>query len=276
MSKRQTKNTRLAMVTGAASGIGAAVAVRLSARGFHVLTVERTDELAAHAAAAVGGTAVVCDLADRAALADLCERMESEWAEGLRVLVANAGVVCIGDVADAPAEDLDATLEINLRAAMQMSRSALRSFVPRDRGHVLATVSMGGILALPGSAAYSAAKAGLRAFLAAIHAEVAGTAVSVSGIYPSAVDTPMLRHEARHGGSPLNFLGEILPVARIADAYEKALDTGRLEVYAPYGDSITSRLVMLRPAVVPSLTKPLNKLGERGRAKFLESIGTEE
>jgi len=70
---------------------------------------------------------------------------------------------------------------------------------------------MGGILALPTSATYSAAKAGLRAFFAALNAELHSSGVHVSGIYPSAVDTPMLRHEATDGGSPLNFVGTVQP-----------------------------------------------------------------
>lgn len=264
----------LALVTGAASGIGAEVAHRLQRRGHRVLAVDRTAELAERAAATVDGVAIACDLTDRDALSALCARIEGEWSEDLKVVVANAGVVSIGTVADGSADELDLTLEVNLRSATQLIRSAVRAFAPHGRGHVLATVSMGGIVAMPGSAAYSASKAGLRAFLAALHAEHAGSDILVSGIYPSAVDTPMLRHEARNGGSPLNFVGEVLSVDDIADAYEKALDTGRLEVYAPYSDSVTGRLAMMRPAGLPRILGPLNRLGERGRRKYLRRIGS--
>ncbi|MEM8705363.1 MAG: SDR family oxidoreductase [Actinomycetota bacterium] len=265
----------LALVTGAASGIGAAVAERLVRRGHRVITVDRNAELADAAAVATGSDAipVACDVGDRAALADLRDRIEGEWADDLMVVVANAGIIRIGEVDNQTADDLDATIDVNLRAAMQLGQAAVGVFLPKGRGHFLATVSMGGIMAMPGSAAYSASKAGLRAFLASLHAELAGTDVRVSGIYPSAVDTPMLRHEARHGGSPLNFIGEVLPVHEIADAYEKAFDTGRLEVYAPYVDSLSTRMTMLRPAAVPRLIRPLNWIGERGRAKFLDRIG---
>lgn len=264
----------LALVTGAASGIGLTVAQRLTGRGFHVLAVDRTEQLADAAAAAVGGEAVACDLSHRASVRELGERIETEWADRLEVVVANAGVVTIGDVAQISAEEIDLVIDVNLSSAMQLIRHSVRAFVPRDRGHVMATVSMGGIVALPGSAVYSASKAGLRAFLAALHAELAATHVKVSGIYPSAVDTPMLRHEARDGGSPLNFVGKVLTTDQIADAYEKALHTGRLEVYAPYSDSVTSRLLMFSPASLPKIIGRLNKSGEKGRAKFLERIGS--
>jgi len=266
----------LALITGAASGIGATTAKRLARRGFQVIAVDLTNELATTAATAVNGIPVVCDVGDEAALAGLCQRIAGEWADRLAVVIANAGVIRIGEVAYQTADDLDVTLNVNLRAAMQLGRAAVQAFVPHGRGHFLATVSMGGIIAMPGSAAYSASKAGLRAFLASLNAEIADTDIKVSGIYPSAVDTPMLRHEARNGGSPLNFVGDVLSVDDIADAYEKALDTGRLEVYAPYGDSLSTRFVMLWPALVPRLIRPLNWLGERGRARFLAKIADNE
>ncbi len=263
----------LAIVTGAASGIGLEVAHRMHRRGLRVLAVDRTEELAASAADAVDGEAVACDLSDRAAVAQLCAKVEGEWAERLEVVIANAGIVSIGTVDEASADELDLTLEINLRSATQLIRSAMIAFAAKGRGHVLATVSMGGIVAMPGSASYSATKAGLRAYLASLHAEQAKSDIKVSGIYPSAVDTPLLRHEARNGGSPLNFLGKVLTIDQVADAFEAALDSGKLESYLPYSDSITSRVAMLRPQTLPKVLAPLNWIGERGRSKYLKRIG---
>lgn len=265
----------LALVTGAGSGIGYEVAQRLASRGLTVIAVDRTADLAADAAArlATDGASVLgvgCDLAHRGAVAALADRIEQEWADDLEVVVLNAGVVVPGDVVDVTAEDLDLQVDVMLGSAMHLARAAVRVMVPRRRGHVLATVSTGGMLALPGSAAYSAAKAGLRAFLAALSHEVRGTGVAVSGIYPSAVDTPMLEHEAAHGGSLLNFVGKVSTVAEVADAYDKALRTRRLETYLPYGDSLVVRALECVPWLVPSLLRPMNALGRRGRRRYLD------
>jgi short-subunit dehydrogenase len=97
----------------------------------------------------------------------------------------------------------------------------------------------------------------------------------VSGIYPAAVDTPMLRWEAAHGGSALNFFGSVLEVDRIVDAYAKALDTGKLEVYAPYTDSIITRLGSAFPARLPRFIPVASRIGERGRARFLAKMRSE-
>lgn len=263
----------LALVTGAAGGIGLDVARRLGDRGYAVIAVERDEDLAAAAAAALpdDAVAVACDLSNREDLDRLVARIEGEWAERLEIVVCNAGIILPGDVVDTDAVQLDRQLDVMLRSAMHVITAAARVFVAKDRGHVLATVSHGGILALPGSAAYSAAKAGLRAYLCALSAELRHTKVAVSGIYPSAVDTPMLRHEARHGGSLLNFVGSVSPVSKVADTFDKALRTKSLELYHPYSDGVLSRFLQCFPWLLPRLLGPLEWMGQRGLKKYLAS-----
>ena len=140
------------------------------------------------------------------------------------MLVCNAGIIITGNVADLSAADIDAQLDVLLRSPLQLIRAAVGPFTSRDRGHLMATVSLGGICPLPASATYSAAKAGLRSFLAALNSELWDTGVHVSGIYPTGIDTPMLRQEAQSDGSALNFLSKVRTVAEVANAYERALD----------------------------------------------------
>ena len=267
----------LAIVTGAASGIGAEVAQRLARRGYGVIAVDRTQELADQAATALRGESipVACDLSVAAETRNLCERIATEWPQGLEVLVCNAGVTVPADVADHTPEEIDLQLDVILRSSMHLINAALGVFLPRDRGHVMATVSLGGICPLPGSAPYSAAKAGLRAFLAALNCEVAGTGVRVSGIYPTAVNTPMLEEEARLG-SALNFLSRVLTVNEVADAYERALDKPKLEIYVPYHESLSARAALWTPSLIPRLLPFFNRIGERGRAKYLNSLSRDD
>ena len=232
-----------ALITGTASGIGAEVARRFAERGFHIIAVDRTPELAERTATDIGAavTAVGCDLSDQQQTGVLCERIAGEWRDDLDVLVCNAGVLIPGDIADLSPDDIDLHLDVLLRNPMQLIRAALGVFLDRNRGHIMATVSMGGICPLPASAPYSAAKAGLRAFLAALNSEVSHTNVAISGIYPTAVNTTMLQHEARSGGSALNFLSAVKTVDDVADAYERALAKPKLEIYVPYLESLSAR-----------------------------------
>jgi len=266
----------MALVTGAAGGIGLEVAQRLAASGYTVLAAERNDELADMAAQRIGhgSVPVAADLADRTAVAALCGRVESEWGGALDVCFLNAGIIIPGDVVNTSVEEIDLQLHVMLTSAIKLARSAASVMQPRGTGTIVATVSMGGVLAMPGSATYSGAKAGLRAFLAALHLELRGSGVTVGGVYPSAVDTPMLQHEARHGGSPLNFAGAISSVSEVADGVEKVMRTGRLEVFVPASDGLLVRMLQSTPRLVPYVLAPANWLGERGRRRYLAKIGS--
>lgn len=269
---------RLALVTGAGGGIGLGVSRMLAARGLRVIAVDIDAASASRAAEAIGADAipVACDARDREAVLALAERIRGEWADALEVLIANAGAIVPGDAADASADDLSAQLDVMLHAPVQLLAAGAAVMRERGRGHLLATVSMGAIVALPGSASYSAAKGGLRAFLWALDAELAGTGVRVSGVYPSGVDTAMLRHEARHGGSMLNFLGKVFTVDDVVTAYRRTLDRPKLEVYLPYGDAVSSRLSSYSPQNANRLIPLLERVGRRGHAKYLARIDAEE
>ena len=103
-----------------------------------------------------------------------------------------------------------------------------------------------------------------------------GSGVRVAGVYPSGVDTPMLRLEARHGGSLLNFVGRVHSVPDVVAADDKALTGRRLEVYLPYTDSITTRLAHSVPGAANRIIPLFERFGRRGHAKYLARIDAEE
>jgi len=268
-----TETLPLALVTGAAGDIGKALCERLSHRGYQLILAAHTDESAAATAELFPGSIpVACDHTNADEVRALCERIEGEWRDRLQVLVCNAGVIIPGDLADVTAESIDTHLDINLRSPAQLLRSAAIVCRARGDGHLVAIASLGGVMPMPGSAMYSASKFGLRGLLSALNAEVHSDGVKVSGIYPGAIDTKMLRFEARSGGSALNFLSKIHEVDEVADALEKALDKGRLEVYVPYSESLSARFAAGLPWTIRPLMPMLNRVGERGRRKFLKRI----
>lgn len=262
-----------AVITGAGSGIGAEVAKRLDARGFQlVLSGSNEDKLAT-----LGSTLrnqpeiVVADLGRREELSLLCEKIRLEHTD-TDVAFLNAGVVETENFADRTTEAIDRELDINLRSTLHLSHAFLPAMRQKRSGHLLATVSMGGILALADSSVYSATKFALRGFLSALRQEVIEDGVIVSGLYPGAIDTPMLRHEALCGGSSLNFLGTPLEVNDVANAFIRALETKNLEVYVPYGDSVSARFFSVFPRLLPVFLPSLKKRGEKGRREFIRRL----
>lgn len=261
----------VAMITGGAGGIGLEVAKRLMSRGYHLVIVEKDADIADAACKELGlaATAYPCDLSDSEQVRKLCVDISARWKDTLEVLICNAGVILPSDVANTTESAVDLQLDVMLRSPLQLMRAALPDMVRRDCGHLLATVSIGGIYPMPGSATYSAAKAGLRAFLAATATELRDTNVHVGGVYPSAVDTPMLLKEARAGGSPLNFVGSVQTIDAVANGFERAIDRKKLEVYIPYMDGIQTRLVTAFPALLTLIYPLLKWLGEKGERRFL-------
>ena len=108
-----------------------------------------------------------------------------------------------------------------------------------------------------------------RSLVGSAAARVFVAQVAVSGTYPSAVDTPMLRREATHGGSLLNFVGTVSPVSKVADTFDKALRTKKLELFHPYGDGVLSHFLQCFPWLFPRLLGLLEWMGQRGLTKFL-------
>jgi len=264
----------VALVTGSAGGIGTALCETLLGRGHDlILTGSNADKL--HAQAAELGTrtrVIVADLAQNEDCDRLCAAIAGE--PRLTLLVNNAGIMEPGDVADLPAASLCRQIAINLVAPMRLSQAAARAMVPRKHGAILSVLSIASLVSLPGSAAYSASKFGLRGFLIALSQELAPHGIKVCSVLPGAVDTPMLRHEATHGGSPLNFLNkDVLTPEQVVAAAMRALDRGKLETLLPAGDAITGKILGAFPSLLPHILPRLMKSGERGLDRFLAARG---
>jgi len=178
---RQTFRT--ALVTGASSGIGEAMARSLARRGTELVLVARRADLLERLAGElpVPATVLPADLTDPAQLATVEERLR---AEPVDLLVNNAGYGAFGPVAEIPVDDQVAEISLNVTALVRLSHAALPGMLERRRGGILNVGSMAGFTPAPGSAVYGATKAFVGAFTESLHAETRGTGVHVTALCP--------------------------------------------------------------------------------------------
>lgn len=181
---------RRVIITGAARGIGAALARQLSAHGARVALLGlEPDGLAAVAADCAGAPWRYCDVGDRAQVETAIDSLVAELG-GLDVLVANAGVARQLPIVGGDPEVFEQTLRVNLLGSYYCVRAA-GSHVSHKNGYVLLTSSLAAAINLPLLGAYSASKAGVHAFGTTLRQELAHTGAKVGIAYFAELDTDM-------------------------------------------------------------------------------------
>lgn len=224
------------LITGAGSGIGAAIADVLHERGDELVLLARSEERAAELTEHYPGAAtIVADLADPASLAAL------DVPDSLDSLLHVAGVVDLAPVGEISAADLRQQVDVNLVSPVLLTRACLPA-LRRARGLVVFVNSSAGLSASPGWAAYAASKFGLRAVADALRAEEVEHGVRVTTVFPSRTATPMQEKVHEQEGRVYDAAMWIRPET-VADTIRHVLD---LEPGATIPE-VTVRPVVPRP-----------------------------
>jgi NAD(P)-dependent dehydrogenase (short-subunit alcohol dehydrogenase family) len=214
------------VVTGAGSGIGAALARRFAADGARVV-VNDIDAAAAQAvAAACGATAVGADAASEAGVAALITAARSQLGE-IDLYCANAGVAR-GRGLEAAEADWEASWQVNVMAHVRAARLLIGPWLERGSGHFIATVSAAGLLSIPGTATYAVTKHGALAFAEWLALSYSHRGLTVQAICPQGVRTPMLANG--DSAAERMLLESAVEPEAVADATITAMAEGRFLV----------------------------------------------
>ncbi|SCK53128.1 Short-chain dehydrogenase [Streptomyces sp. WMMB 714] len=254
-SGRQVRNGAqrpVALITGASSGIGTAVAEQLASEGsWRLLLNGRDEERLSDVAVRTRGTALPADITDSQSRARLAREA---LAHGGRVdaLVAGAGIGWAGPFTKMPAESIDRLLEVNLTAVIHLVRLVLPGMIARRRGSVVLIGSVAGSVGVRDEAVYAATKGGLIAFADSLRYELAASGVRVSVVMPGAVDTPFF---SRRGVPYGRTRPRPVPAGQVAAVVRRALVSGRSDSYVPGWLSMPARLHGVAPGLFRSLAQ---------------------
>jgi short-subunit dehydrogenase len=261
---------RVALVTGASSGIGLAVTKALVAKGVRVAMVARSRERLAEVARSLGLERVAAfplNVCDRGGLVALPERVIEHFGR-LDILVHSAGINHRGDVTERTIAELSAILDANLVAPVLLTRAALPHL--RAGGAIVNIASLAGKVPLAHEATYSASKAGLRAFGRALGSEVRQRELLVTTVCPGPVDTAFLGDAS--DVPPIVFSQPMSTAERVAEAVIASIESEREEIDVPRLSGKLATIGYLSPALLTTLQPLMERRGARNKQRFMARL----
>ncbi len=254
------------LLTGATGGLGHAIARALHARGARLTLSGRRASVLEPLAAELGARALAADLSDRVAL----ERVLDDVGD-VDILIANAGLPAAGRLESFSIEEIDRAIEVNVRAPIVLARALAPAMLERGRGHLLFVSSLSAKAPTPGAAIYNASKAALRGFATGLRADLHGSGVGVSAVFPGFISEAGMFADA--GVQLPRGVGKRTPedVARaVLGAIER--DRGEVDV-APLSLRVGAMIAGLAPELAASVSRRLGsdelarefEVGQRGK-----------
>lgn len=230
------------LVTGATGGIGQALATALADRGGRVVLTGRRADVLEPLADRLGGRAIAADLAERGAAEKLLDE-----AGQVDVLVANAALPASGLLSDYSINEIDRTLDVNLRAPIVMAKLAAAQMADRGRGHLVFVSSLAGKTASGHASLYNATKFGMRGFALALREDLRPHGVGVSTVFPGFIRDAGMFADA--GVTLPRGVGTRSP-RDVARATIRAIERNMAEVdVAPLGLRLGARIGGIAPAL---------------------------
>lgn len=264
---------KVAIVTGASSGIGLATARLFVQEGAHVALVARREAKLAEVAAELGARALplACDVGDLSRLPWLVEQVVARLG-GIDIVVNNAGLHHRGDMFRHPPQALAGMFTVNTVAPMVLTRIAGEHM--RRGGCIINVASLAGKLPVPGSATYSGTKAGVRFWAMAAAEDLARLGLRIANVNPGPVDSGFFDADIEHV-SPLTFSQPMSSSEQVAEAVlEAALSQqSPLEIDLPRASGRLATVGYLWPSVSKVLRPMLERRGARAKAAFMKRRG---
>jgi NAD(P)-dependent dehydrogenase (short-subunit alcohol dehydrogenase family) len=269
-SARTSGAGRSAVVTGGARGIGRAIATELVRRGYAVVVADIDGDEARRTAGDIGAAAgIVQDVRDEAGHREAAA--EAARHGRLQVWVNNAGVGYDGPIAEQPADQVSALLDVNLKGVVWGCRAAVAAM--QRGGEIVNVASLSGHGPVPGLSVYAATKAAVVSLTGSLDSELRGQAIRVHAICPDGVDTRLVANmnPDGQGVALVHSGGRLLTTAEIARATVALVGTRRVVRTVPAWRGAMMRLTAAAPSVMMRLEPLMRFQGRRRMRKAARS-----
>jgi NAD(P)-dependent dehydrogenase (short-subunit alcohol dehydrogenase family) len=257
---------RIAIVTGASSGVGVATARLFAAQGATVVLAARRAETIATHAADLNGLAIATDVTRFADLQALVNTTVAKFGR-IDILVNNAGTNARGDFGTISPDAIAAIVDTNLKAPMLLTSLALPHLI-NSKGVVINVASIAGHIPLPGEAPYSASKWGLRGFTFAVREEMQSRGVALCAVSPGPIATPFIFDDL-DDTPDLVFSQPFLTAEHVADAVLACARDRKRERAMPRSTLFLARLAARFPSFQELLRPSLEAKGRKIKARMI-------
>ena len=245
---------RVVAITGAARGIGHAIAQEVAGRGSRVALGDlREDDAGAAASQIPGAVGIELDVTDRDSFERFLDQVEEQLGR-LDVLVNNAGIMTVGPLAGSNPAAASKTIDVNVKGVLHGMQLAIPRL--RSGGHIVNVISSSAWIAPPHLATYASSKHAARGLTDAVRAEVRAAGIRVTGVYPGVVQTDLAVGTKPARGQ------KMIPPAEVAAAVADTLERPRDELFVPRSLGVSLRVYQALPP--------------RGRALMRQAFGVEQ
>jgi len=253
--------TRVAVVTGAASGMGRLMTVRLAERGWAVAAVDLPGPRLDVVAAETGAAPHPCDVSDDGQVTSTAHSIFERFGPVDR-LVNGAGIALPGRIEDLPGDDFQRSISVNYLGTVRWVKAVLPGMRERGAGEVVLFASLAGWMPTPAMAAYTATKFAVVGFAETLAMELQGSGIRVRCVCPAGVQTPMLDDIVAQGISErLKNLSPVAAPEQVIDAIEASLTRRHAGIYVFPGvpAKVLWRARRLSPGLLAGVVRRLSK-----------------
>lgn len=262
---------KVAVLTGAAGGIGSEIAKMLDNQGYHTVLVDLNLERLEQLSRKLVNTpmCIASDITDSEKVDQIRNQVIQAYGK-IDVLINNAGVINTKPTELSSYEEIDLEINVNYKAAVYMTKAFLPYMIAQKTGHIISISSLGGLMPLKETPGYSGSKFALRGYMLSLYLAVKKHGIHVSTLYPTAIDTPMLLKESITGGSPLNFFSAPLSPEDVASAVQKAIQKKKIEISLPGAAGVFCKIMSTFPKQIPLMTEMIKPLSDINLKTYVE------